>query len=129
MSLSGTFVHASSNNLDAWLKAAGASDAVISKAMAAKPTLVITDTGSGLTINSKSADKEFTNTITYGQESPMEIAGIEYTMNVSKTASGYAGTISGKGKTGSTTCELSGSTLTRSYTLGDVAASHTYTKQ
>ncbi|KAF2365531.1 Calycin [Trinorchestia longiramus] len=129
MSLAGTYILSSNENFEAWLKAAGGSDEQVSKAMKVKLTLVIADTASGITVTTKAGDKEFTNTITYGQESAMEVGGVKYTMNVSKTASGYEGTISAKDKTGKVSCSVSGSTLTRTFTLGDVTAKRIFTKQ
>ncbi|XP_018022424.1 fatty acid binding protein 1-A, liver [Hyalella azteca] len=129
MAMTGKFVLSASDNYEAFLKAGGACDEAIKKASAAKPTLDIVESATGVTITTSAGDQSATNVITYGQDSPAELAGRKFTVNVSKTSSGYSGTLTLEGKTGQISADIDGSTLTRTMTYDGVTTKRTFTKQ
>ncbi|XP_018022432.1 uncharacterized protein LOC108678496 [Hyalella azteca] len=129
MSLTGHYTHSSDENLDAMLKAAGMSDCMCSKMSSSKPSMEIKETGTGATIKYTCGSNTYTNNITYGEDSSVDVGGMKYTVNASKTPYGYEGTMTMGDKTGTTSVEIDGDTLTKTMTLEGVTAKRIFTKQ
>merc|ERR1711955_87373 len=91
--MDGKYILKTQENYDGFLKAIGVPDDLAAKMLAAVPTVDVTSTPTSTTMVVTANGKTFTNTITYGQDSQSDIAGLKYTVNVNKTAAGHAGTI------------------------------------
>merc|ERR1711970_190613 len=130
--MDGTFVLSSNENYDAFLKAVGIPDELAAKMLAAKPTVEIKGSGGGgITMTIKAGDKSFTNTVTWGVDSPQELAGLKYTVNVKPLAdgSGHAGTIvTPGGKSGTIEVKKTADGYCQCITLGGVSCKRNYKK-
>merc|ERR1712098_641944 len=91
--MDGKFILKSNENYDAFLKAVGVPDELAAKMVAAVPTVEVSTTATTSTMVVKAGDKTYTNTITYGQDSPysgsISLGGKTGTIEVKKTADGY----------------------------------------
>ncbi|XP_018010287.1 fatty acid-binding protein, liver-type [Hyalella azteca] len=129
MSLSGSYTHCRDENFEEFLKAAGVNDSMIRKMCPSTPTLEMQETTSGVTITYGHGGDTYTNVVTYGQESLVDVAGFKYYVKASKTPNGYEGTYRLENKTGTSSAELIGDTLTRTMTLDGVVSKRIFTKQ
>ena len=63
-------------------KFAGVPAELAAKMCAAVPTVDVTHSATGVTLVATAGDKTFPNAITFGQDSPSEIAGLTYTVSI-----------------------------------------------
>ncbi|XP_018022429.1 fatty acid-binding protein, liver [Hyalella azteca] len=129
MSVTGTFVLSSNENYEAWLQAAGIPADTATRLAAAKPTLEVTKGDNTVTVKTTSGDKVFSNTVTYGQDSEADIAGLKYFVNAEPTSNGYKGTIKLGSKTGTISVENNATGFVQTTTIEGVTAKRFYTKQ
>merc|ERR1712215_511588 len=129
ITMDGKYVLKSNENYDAFLIAAGIPADVAAVFSAAKPTLEVTKNSNGLTVKTIANDKTFTNTIVFGTESTNEIAGLQFQLNAKQTATGYAGTMSFGGKSGTVACDKTADGFCQPMTLAGVPCKKYYTKQ
>merc|ERR1719154_521509 len=126
--MDGKFILSQNENYDAFLATVGVPAELAAKMCAAKPTVEVTHSATGVTLVATAGDKTFTNTITFGQDSPSEIAGLTYTINVNKTATGYAGSTKLGSNAGTVTCDKSADGFVQCMTVGGVTCKRHYKK-
>merc|ERR1711970_876090 len=121
ITMDGKYVLKSNENYDAFLIAAGIPADVAAVFSAAKPTLEVTKNSNGLTV------KTIANV--FGTESTNEIAGLQFQLNAKATATGYAGTMTFGGKSGTVACDKTADGFCQTMTLAGVTRKKHYTKQ
>merc|ERR1711862_552779 len=126
--MDGKYTLKSNENYDAFLKAVGVPDELAAKMVAAVPTVEVSTTATTSTMVVKAGDKTYTNTITYGQDSPSDIAGLKYTVNVKLCPDGYSGSISLGGKTGTIEVKKTADGYCQCMTVGGVTCKRYYKK-
>jgi len=128
--MNGTYVLSNNENYDAFLKAIGIPDEKAALMLAAVPTVEIEGTGNGAKMTVKAGDKVFNNTVTWGQDSPQQLAGINFVVNASKTADGYGGSLTSPGgKKGTIEVKKTADGLCQIVTFNGVTAKRCYKKQ
>jgi len=128
--MNGTYVLSNNENYDAFLKAIGIPDEKAALMLAAVPTVEIEGTGNGAKMTVKAGDKVFNNTVTWGQDSPQQLAGINFVVNASKSADGYAGSLTSPGgKKGTIEVKKTADGLCQIVTFNGVTAKRSYKKQ
>ncbi|KAK3879741.1 hypothetical protein Pcinc_015727 [Petrolisthes cinctipes] len=129
MSVSGSYTLATNDKYSEWLSQVGLPADSIAKLVAAKPILEISHNGNTATVKTIAGDKNFTNTITLGQDSKASLpGGIEYTLNMNLSGSTLSGTYNFGGKTGTASVEFTASGANQTMTLGGVTAKRVYTR-
>merc|ERR1712212_979293 len=127
--MEGNFVLKSNENYDAFLKTIGVPAELAAKMVAAVPKLEVSRTGSGLTIKTTAGDKVFSNTIEYGKDCVVDVAGLKYTINVKETATGYSGTMVMGGKSGTVCVEKTADGSCQTMSIGGVVTKRHYKKE
>jgi len=128
--MNGTYVLSNNENYDAFLKAIGIPDDKAALMLAAVPSIDIEGTGNGAKLTVKANGKVFNNTVVWGQDSPQSLAGMDFTVNASKSADGYGGKItSPAGKEGTIEVKKTADGLIQIVTFNGVTAKRTYKKQ
>jgi len=128
--MNGSYVLTNNENYDAFLKAIGVPDDKAALMLAAVPTIDIEGTGNGAKLTIKANGKVYNNTVTWGQESPQSLAGMDFTVNASKSADGYGGTLtSPKGKQGTIEVKKTADGLIQIVSFNGVTAKRSYKKQ
>merc|ERR1711862_2129 len=129
ITMDGKYILTSNENYDCFLKTVGVPDELAGKMCATKPCVEVTFCATGVTLVVTAGDKTFSNTLTFGQDSPSEIAGLKYTINVNKTATGYAGTMKLGNHTGTVSTEKTADGFVQCMTVGGVTCKRHYKKQ
>merc|ERR1712212_16634 len=127
--MEGNFVLKSNENYDAFLKTIGVPAELAAKMVAAVPKLEVSRTGSGLTLKTTAGDKVFSNTIEYGKDCVVDVAGLKYTINVNETATGYSGTMVMGGKSGTVSVEKTADGSCQTMNIGGVIVKRHYKKE
>merc|ERR1711872_52454 len=120
--MEGKFVLKSNENYDAFLKTIGVPADLAAKMVAAVPKLDVSRSGTGLTVKTTAGDKVFSNTIEYGKDSVVDVAGLKYTINVKETADGYSGTMVLGGKNGTVSVEKTADGSCQTMSIGGVGS-------
>merc|ERR1712035_234323 len=119
MSISGKYVHTSNENYGEWLTAMGIPAEHIAKLEAAKPQLEITHSGDQVIVKTIAGDKNFSNTITLGQDSKASLPnGLEYSINMTRSGSTLSGTYCMAGKSGNASIEFTAAGATQIMSVG-----------
>jgi len=128
--MNGSYVLTGNENYEAFLKAINVPDDKAALMLAAVPTIDIEGTGNGAKMTIKANGKVFNNTVTWGQDSPNSLAGMDFTVNANKTADGYGGTITSPGgKQGTIEVKKTADGLCQIVTFNGVTAKRCYKKQ
>ncbi|KAG0712212.1 Fatty acid-binding protein, liver [Chionoecetes opilio] len=130
MSIPGIYVLSSNEKYAEWLAAVGIPADAIARLEKAKPQLTVTHTGDQVVVKTVAGDKNFTNTITLGQESKAGLpGGLEYTMTLTLSGSKLTGTYSMAGKTGNASVEFTAAGAVQTMSQGGTTAKRVYTRQ
>merc|ERR1739838_610148 len=128
ITMDGKFILSKNENYDGFLKTVGVPAELAAKMCAAVPTVDVTHSATGVTRVATAGDKTFTSTITFGQDSPSEIAGLTYTINANKTGTGYAGSLKLGSHAGTVSLETTPDGLCQCMTVGGVTCKRQYQK-
>ncbi|KAF2365529.1 Calycin [Trinorchestia longiramus] len=129
MTLTGKFVHVSNDNYEPWLISIGIPAEAAAKYNAAKPHLEVTKSETGIVVKTTAGDKVFSNSVVFGQDSEIDIAGLKYTVNVQAVETGFNGTVKFGGKSGTFTIEKTSNGFVQTVVIDGVTAKRTYNKE
>merc|ERR1711872_364414 len=93
------------------------------------PNLDVSRSSTGLTVKTTAGDKVFSNTIEYGKDSVVDVAGLKYTINVKETPDGYSGTMVLGGKNGTVSVEKTADGSCQTMSIGGVVTKRHYKKE
>merc|ERR1712142_462502 len=128
--ITGTYLHESNDNYEAWLTAMGMPEEQRTLMMASKPTMEMALNGDQVTANIKSGDQSISNVLTSGKESSATLpGGIEIKVVLTATENTLKGTFDIMGKKGEADCVFNAEGFTQTVTSEGVTCKRIYKRQ